>query len=212
MASFETQVQEILKNELFFYFIAFLFGTNVIGYVALGQYSAIIFMTLIGAIAFHFNDNLAVVMMLCIVLTSLFMLGNKGGREGMEEEEKTDKKEKTKEKAKTVMADDNSGVAATPSTNNNDLVNKKSSAPSVDYATTVQDAYGDISKILGPDGIKGLTTDTKDLISTQKELFDSMNQMAPAVKEAQKMLKSLDISGLDVSGLSKMLGSAQSLK
>ena len=166
-------------------------------------------MTLIGAIAFHFNDNLAVVMMICIVLTSLFMLGKQGNREGMEEKA-TEKKAKTKE-PKAVVADDTSDVAATPATNNNDLANKKSNAPSVDYATTVQDAYGDISKIIGDTGIKGLTSDTQKLINTQKELFNSMNQMAPAVKEAQQMLKNLDINGLDISSLSKMLGSAQSI-
>jgi hypothetical protein len=213
MPSFKTQMKEVFNNEMFFYFIAFLFGTNAIGYVALGKYDAIVIMAIVGAIAFNFNNNLGVVMLITIVATSLLMAGRNRGREGMEGDDKNkdEKKKKIKNAVETPAASTSNDAIGDDSNSDTDVPAESSgkSAPSViDNASTISVAYSDLQKILGPGGIKGLTADTQELIGQQKELFDSMNVMAPAVKEAQEMLKNLDISGLDVSGLSKMLNNA----
>jgi hypothetical protein len=51
----------------------------------------------------------------------------------------------------------------------------------VDYASTVEDAYDDLNKILGSDGIKRLTNDTQKLMKQQLQLAESMKSMQPLI-------------------------------
>ena len=70
----------------------------------------------------------------------------------------------------------------------------------LDHAATIETAYDDLQNILGSDGIGKLTEDTKKLMSQQKNLFNTMNELAPAVKETMSMLEGLDLNG--ISGMS----------
>ena len=64
----------------------------------------------------------------------------------------------------------------------------------LDHAATIETAYDDLQNILGNDGITKLTDDTKKLMSQQKNLFNVMNELAPAVKETMSMLEGLNMS------------------
>ena len=64
----------------------------------------------------------------------------------------------------------------------------------LDHAATIETAYDDLQNILGNDGITKLTDDTKKLMSQQKNLFNVMNELAPAVKETMSMLEGLNVS------------------
>ena len=66
----------------------------------------------------------------------------------------------------------------------------------LDHAATIETAYDDLQNILGNDGISKLTDDTKKLMSQQKNLFNAMNELAPAVKETMGMLEGLDLNGI----------------
>lgn len=63
----------------------------------------------------------------------------------------------------------------------------------LDHAATIETAYDDLQNILGNDGISKLTDDTKKLMSQQKNLFNAMNELAPAVKETMSMLEGLNM-------------------
>jgi uncharacterized protein (DUF2147 family) len=72
----------------------------------------------------------------------------------------------------------------------------------IDYASTIEDAYDDLNKILGGDGIKGLTQDTQKLMQQQMDLAKSMEAMTPLIKnmmpvaeQAQSLLKNMDKNG-----------------
>jgi len=69
----------------------------------------------------------------------------------------------------------------------------------IDYATTIEDAYDELNKILGSDGIKRLTNDTQGLMKQQADLAKSMEAMTPLIQsimpmaeKAQKMMESMD--------------------
>ena len=66
----------------------------------------------------------------------------------------------------------------------------------LDHAATIETAYDDLQNILGSDGISKLTEDTKKLIGQQKNLFTTMEQLAPAVKETMSMLEGMDMKGI----------------
>ena len=61
----------------------------------------------------------------------------------------------------------------------------------VDYASTLEKAYTHLDKMLGSDGMKGLTNETKRLAEQQKGLMESLEGMAPILQKAQKTLNGL---------------------
>jgi len=67
----------------------------------------------------------------------------------------------------------------------------------IDYASTIEDAYGDLNNILGSDGIKRLTDDTQRLMSQQLQLADAMKSMTPLLENAKSMLQGFDLKNLD---------------
>ena len=63
----------------------------------------------------------------------------------------------------------------------------------IDYASTLEDAYDNLDKILGSGGMQNLSNDTEKLMNQQKKLFEAMNTMMPLVSKAQDMLQGLDM-------------------
>jgi len=66
----------------------------------------------------------------------------------------------------------------------------------IDYASTVEDAYEDLNKILGGNGIKQLTDDTQKLMKQQLELAEAMKSMSPLMEQAKGLLQGFDLKNL----------------
>ena len=84
----------------------------------------------------------------------------------------------------------------------------------IDYASTIEDAYDDLDKILGGDGIKRLTDDTQKLMQQQLQLADAMKSMTPLMEQAKSLLNGFDMKGLNgliggLGGLGKTSGLLQ---
>jgi len=88
---------------------------------------------------------------------------------------------------------------------------KNGSKNRIDYASTLEEAYDNLDKILGSDGIKNLTNDTHKLMEKQQQLFKAMESMAPMLESAQNMLQGFDMKSLQgLTGLaSKFTGNEQ---
>jgi len=87
---------------------------------------------------------------------------------------------------------------------------KNSKGYNIDYASTVEDAYDELNKILGSDGIKRLTSDTQNLMKQQMQLAESMKSMepmianmAPLMQQAQGLLGTMGQNG-SLGDLSKL--------
>jgi hypothetical protein len=79
---------------------------------------------------------------------------------------------------------------------------KNSKGYNIDYASTVEDAYDELNKILGSDGIKRLTNDTQNLMKQQLQLAESMKGMqpliagmAPIMQQAKGLLEGMGDNG-----------------
>jgi len=79
---------------------------------------------------------------------------------------------------------------------------KNSKGYNIDYASTVEDAYDELNKILGSDGIKRLTNDTQSLMKQQLQLAESMKSMQPLIasmgpfmQQAEGLLGSMGENG-----------------
>jgi len=73
----------------------------------------------------------------------------------------------------------------------------------IDYAKTLELAYDNLDKMLGKDGMKSLTNETKMLAEQQKGLMESLNNMAPMIKQAKETMKTLDVD--KIASLAKRL-------
>lgn len=80
------------------------------------------------------------------------------------------------------------------STMNNNKMNKKNGR--IDYASTLEEAYDNLDKVLGGDGMKSLTQDTERLMKRQQELFKVMESMTPMLESAKGMLEGFDMNSL----------------
>jgi len=59
----------------------------------------------------------------------------------------------------------------------------------IDYASTVQSAYGNLKNILDSDSLGKLTADTKQLVDQQKSLAGTMESLAPLMANAQTLMQ-----------------------
>jgi hypothetical protein len=174
---------------------------------------------------YNFTKNMIIVLGIALIVTNIFTVGNgvkegfkkrdKHGKKGeydtIEEDEESNDNEhllhsssSTSEHNEKDKDDGDNGIEESPKLDNAPktepmhLMKKKNR---IDYASTINDAYGDLSNILNSDGIKNLTNDTKSLMDQQLQLASAMKNMAPLMESAQSMLK-----GFDLKGLSSMLG------
>ena len=72
----------------------------------------------------------------------------------------------------------------------------KNNGSRLDYASTLEQSYDNLDKMLGSDGINKLTKDTQRLMTQQQKLFDTMSAMTPMLQEAKKMVGGFDLSKL----------------
>jgi hypothetical protein len=66
---------------------------------------------------------------------------------------------------------------------------RKKGQYNIDYASTIEDAYDDLNKVIGGDGMKRLTDDTQRLMKQQQQLAETMKGMGPLVEKMAPMLQ-----------------------
>ncbi len=84
---------------------------------------------------------------------------------------------------------------------------------SIDYASTIEDAYDELNSILGSDGIGRLTQDTQHLMKQQMQLAQAMQGMAPMIKQIAPMVNSLQgMMGQMDKGQDQLVAAARSVQ
>ena len=74
----------------------------------------------------------------------------------------------------------------------------------IDYASTLEQAYDNIENIIGEEGVRGLTDQTKSLMNQQKDLMNSMKEMGPLLKSAEGFMHQVTGNG-GIQGITNML-------
>ena len=200
-------VSKILTNKYVLYLVAILALINVIGFLMMGKLPAVILFALIGYLMSHFSKNMMIVLLVPLIVVNLFMSGKamKEGMKGGADDEKEEKENNTP--AVMPGTDDHPEVEAEPDAGESFEVGRKNARTRVDYGSTLEQAYDDLSGVLGGDGIKRLTGDTQKLMKQQLQLAEAMKDMGPLLQQAQGMLKSLNVNELgDLGSIVKQLG------
>uniref|UniRef100_A0A6C0KA57 Uncharacterized protein n=1 Tax=viral metagenome TaxID=1070528 RepID=A0A6C0KA57_9ZZZZ len=234
------QAPAVLKNKYVLYVLLVLAIINVLGYVGLQDYDSLALFVAVGVLSTYFSKNMAVNLLLAIVVTSLIAI-NKRVVEGMENKE-DEEKPKKKKKKKEGMKEGNSSFSCSTGTTcpEGATCNQQSdcttasfqnnvppSSPAavdgdddedvgdrIDYAATMEQAYDNLQTMLGDDGIKSITSETKKLVTQQKDLMKTLNSMAPVLNTAKETLSGMDLPNIGEMGnlLKKLNGGAPDLK
>ena len=220
-------VKSLLKNKIVLYVVSIIAFLNLFAYIMTGCVETVIFFALTGIITSCFTKNMIIVLGTSILLTNTFAvcksavqknmpvgsllegMDNKG--ETGKKEEATGKKEEAtgkKEEATEQTAEDckegeeyDEKQKKCIQKEQMTTVYKKNNR--VDYAATVEEAYDDLNKILGSDGVKNISKDTEKLVEQQQQLTKMMQDMGPMVDKVSGIIGK--VGGKD--GLDKMMQS-----
>ena len=201
--------QKLLTNKYILYLVLFLSCLFLFSLLLAKNICLIIIFALIGYIIWFYNKNMTIVLGLSLIITFIASLGVKV-KEGLENMS-TDTTSVTGTKPKsattppatppatttTTPATTTTTPATTTTPSTETMNNISGKRNRLDYASTVEDAYDDLSKILGGDGIKRLTGDTQQLLEQQVQLVDAMKTMTPLIETAKGLLNGLNIDGLN---------------
>jgi hypothetical protein len=184
------KLPKVNVSKLFDNLVYFLTAINLLGYIIHNSAYSLVFFGLVAFAIYFYVPKWSVALIVAILLTNIFVPGRchrhaSSHKEGMENKEQREKGQLS-DSAK--------------------IQKEKTPPPRVDYASTVQGAYKDLTKILGSEGIKNLTSDTQQLMSQQMELAKAMEGMAPLLQSAKSMLEGFDMKNLNgLSDLAKQL-------
>jgi hypothetical protein len=172
--------------------------------MVMGNLNNVIFFIVLAVLVRNFSKNMIIVLGTPLILVNLFAMRN-GIFEGMENKSDTTTTDTTTTPpttSATITSDtttgtkdkkDESGVVSAASVKNDsfEVGRSKNGGSKIDYASTIEDAYDDLNKILGSDGIKRLTDDTQGLMKQQMELAKSMEALTPLFKGMKPMIEQM---------------------
>lgn len=212
----------LLHSKLVLYAVSIFTLVNIFGYMMTGCTYTVAFFVLTAFVTSKFTKNMIIVLGASLLLTNAFMVcyvvkenfapiegfEGKGKKEGAKNADKKDKDtesmESKGEKCDEGMSWDKKEEKCVAKQEEMTVGYKKNNR--LDYAATVEDAYDDLDKILGADGIKNLTNDTEKLVKQQQQLAGLMKNMGPMVGQVKEMMSSMGGS----EGMQKMMGQLSS--
>jgi hypothetical protein len=207
-------LHNLLTNKIVLNVVCVLSALNLIGYLAMGKMTAILFFIVLAILITQFNKNMIIVLGVPLILVNLFVAKGYSFVEGMETNtntttttkpssdstamtpEKTGAPKKVAQKAQDKKT--SGGTVMTPleptqDTNKDSFevgrAKRRGAGPQIDYAATVEDAYDNLNSILGGEGIQKLTGDTQKLMKQQMQLAESMTAMEPMIASLGPMMK-----------------------
>jgi hypothetical protein len=219
--SFKSNISKMLANKTTLNVVFVISLLNLIGYLFYGNMNAIILFLLIGGIVGHFSKNLTIVLLIPLFIVNLFVLGNttKEGMENANSSDNTDNKSDIKKQLQESTQDPSGntiqstikkindkastkqGLPITPIDNTTNETNtteesfevgrNKKGKYDIDYASTIEDAYDELNKIIGGDGIQKLTGDTQNLIKQQMQLTEAMKNIEPLIQQMGPLMESV---------------------
>ena len=227
--SFKKLTSGLLHSKLVLYATAIFTLVNIFGYMMMGCTYTVTFFALTAFITSMFTKNMIIILGASLALTNTFMIckvvkENFSSIEGFQAKGKgKGKKEAMKEGAdgNDHSHDDNKEKMTTKKTckdgelwdeEKKQCISKEKMTVGykkdnrLDYAATVEEAYDDLDKILGSDGIKNLTNDTEKLVKQQQQLAGLMKNMGPMVGQVKEMMASMGGS----EGMQKMMDQVSS--
>ena len=189
MKNFKSTMGNFFTNKLVLYIVSFLALFNVIGHMIIGNFNLVVVFFVISLLVRYFSKNMIVVLGVPLIFVNILSLNNNSYLEGFEGETKEVKKEEVTKEEPTKEEVTKEEVKKDKKESFEERLKNKGGMHSIDYATTIEDAYDHLNSILGKDGIKNLTADTERLLSQQAQLAGSLKDMGPLIEKMGPMME-----------------------
>jgi hypothetical protein len=171
-------VSKILTNKWVLNIVSVLALLNVIGYMVMGHFNNVLFFIVLVVLVKYFSKNMILVLGIPLIIVNIFAMNpNWRTIEGMDNNKDDNKGNNNKDdnKKKVAVVGESTDISNNVISSNVqdkqqsgfEVGRKKSGSTKIDYAATIEDAYDDLNKILGSDGMKSLTDDTQRLMKQQ---------------------------------------------
>ena len=154
-------------------------------YIMTNKLDLVVYFVVLGLITSYFSKNMIIVLAVPIVLVGLFS-GLNRVKEGMVESntnrgdgDDNNNAQNAKKEKKKVENSENFVTAKNENELHEIKRNRHKKGTDIDYAATVENAYDELNKILGGDGVKNLTEDTNRLMEQQMKLAEAMESFGP---------------------------------
>ena len=194
-------LNKLLSNRFVLYFITIVALVHVIGYLAMSNYNALLFFVVASLLTTNFTKNLSIVFLSGILLTNIVYFREFMGRnmlEGFEGKKKDEKHKKEMKKTKKSTSDDEED-------DDDDDDNTEGLTERLDTQKQLSNSYKRLEKIMNPEQMKAMTSESKNLMNDQKELMKQMESMTPMIENVTKMVEGM--GGLDkIAGMADKLG------
>lgn len=218
------KVPTFLKNKYVLYALVFIAIINVLGYISLEKYNSMALFVVMILLSRYFSKNISINILIAICVTSIVTLndtvqegfkGKEGAGDSVQSkvkktETKLDKEEKdNKQKCGSGEKMENGKCVKKSGFQNNVPSSKPASVNNnepeeIDVAAQMEDAYGNLNKMLGDGSMKSMATETRKLVAQQQELMNTLGSMTPSLNKAKETLENLDLPNIDqMTGLLK---------
>ena len=198
-------LSKILTNKLVLHVVFFIAFINIITYVVMGNIDAVVYFILLGVLIRNFSKNMIIVLGVPVILVNLFVISKHRRVEGFTDGSGNgSSSQKGSSSGSAPSTSSTSQEPIIPSDEPNSPSAESASGPSesfevgrdkkkggydIDYAATIEDAYDELNKVIGGDGIKKLTQDTQGLMNQQLQLAEAMKGMGPLIKGMAPIMK-----------------------
>jgi len=181
-------ISSLLKDKNVLLITAFLSVINLLAYLILKNYDAIIFFALVGLLTTYFSKNMIVILLVSLSSTLLFnskprILAGFGNGHFTT----ADTKEKAKENAKKNA--EKKALKHKKSVDDDDDTNDDAGA--LDKRATFNESLGNIENTLSEENIEQMSNHTQMLAKRQDKLHSQINKMAPALEKSMKLLNDM---------------------
>lgn len=200
-------VNKVLTNKYVLYVVLFLAITNVLGYLMVKDFESLALFISLGLITSYFSKNMIIIMGVAMFGTNVVFASNKireGFQEGVD-----DLKKKTGEESEN---DKEAMATLSPASLNEDDDIDEAPGGRIDYAATMEQAYDNLSNLIGKGGISSLSKETKSLLDQQKQLAGQLESMAPLLKNAKSLLSNMNLPNMkELDGMMAKFGGLANL-
>lgn len=189
-------LKSLLKNKNMLYLVMFVSVANFFVYLLTHNWTAAVIFALISYLSTYFSKNMIVVLLTALVATNMIIATRLLGKrvvEGMKGKTKVDKDDNDVDDVEDVEEgfDDMDVLEQKPKKE------KYTNKSDINYAATLESAYDNLDSLIGKDGMDKMSQDTAKLVAQQNKLLKNLENMAPLLENAGKLLDTLPVDSIN---------------
>ena len=216
-------IRKALKSTTLLYFILFLAIVNILGYLSMEQFDAVVVFAIIGFITQSFSKNMIMILTIPLILTALYVTLFNNIKEGLENKhddihghkhsdkhgdkhgdsnKKTHKLHCHKHLTETDCVEpckwnkENNKCHSTHHKKNKEQLAQLHPQWIKDDEKTEEEFYKSVNDNVPDLGIQDMADKTSQLIEKQKKLRSSMDKILPLVDQTNKFMDSINLDKL----------------